>query len=244
MLYDLVIVIVVLVFGLLLSQRKKRRLQQEALLLDPFKSHFEESNGEYLSIHQYILKLSGNPNLKYLCAIITLRRDFCLSYLFGPVPKENFILTGQLKGRTPCVYVFRKNLPLRHYGLKYTKKCLVANIPGYKAFGPLEEKHLEFIKKYEVSTFFISYAPPSIEDSAGFESLVFLKASLPLLNSTGFIDDFLALFNDVTPESTKKVLEVKQGYKRDIEVLKAKENKSFGEKLASQVREKSKARRK
>ncbi|AFN83392.1 hypothetical protein EROM_071410 [Encephalitozoon romaleae SJ-2008] len=244
MLYDLVIVIVVLVFGFLLSQRKKRRLQKKALLLEPFKNHFEESNGEYLSIHQYILKLSGNPNLKYLCAIITLRRDFCLSYLFGPVPKENFILTGQLKARVPCVYVFRKSLPLRHYGLKYTKKCLLANIPGYKAFGPLEEKHLEFIKKYEVLTFFISYAPLNIEDPADFESLVFLKASLPLLNSTEFIDDFLALFDNVTLESGKKFLEMKQGYKKDIEVLKAKENRSLGEKLASRIREKSKTKRK
>ncbi|KAG5859235.1 hypothetical protein KMI_08g13730 [Encephalitozoon hellem] len=240
----MVIVILVLVLGFLLSQRKREQLKQKALLLEPFRSYFEESSEEYLSIHQYVLKLSGSQSLKYLCGIITLRRDFCPSYLLGPVPKENFILTGKLNIRTPCMYVFKKNLPLKHYGLKYTKKCLPANIPGYKAYGSLGEKHIEFIKKYQVSTFFISYAPKDIEEPLDFESLVFLKASLPLLSNAEFARDFFALFDSISPESSKKVLEMEQGYKRDIEALRARENMSIGEKITSHIREKSKIKRK
>ncbi|ADM11906.1 uncharacterized protein Eint_071440 [Encephalitozoon intestinalis ATCC 50506] len=244
MLHDVVIVALALAFCFFLVNRKRRLLDKKTLLLEPFKKHFERSAEEFPSIHQSILKLVGHPSLDYLCGIITLKRDFCLSYILGSVPKESLILTGQLKVRTPCMYVFRKTLPPKHYGLKYTKKCLLGNIPGYRTFGALGEKHLEFIKKYDVSIFFVSYAPQDIEDSPSFESQVFLKAGLSLLENPEFIDDFLGLFDTIVPEPSKRVLEMKQGYNRDAEALKVRENRSFGEKMAFYLREKNKIRKK
>ncbi|CAD25680.1 hypothetical protein [Encephalitozoon cuniculi GB-M1] len=244
MLYDLIVVALALALCFLLVHRRKRQLQEKALLLEPFREHFERSSGEYLSIHQYILKLTGHPNLKYLCAIATLKRDFCPSYLLASVPQESLILTGHLRSRTPCVYAFKKTLSPRHYGLKYTKKCLLGNTSGYKTFGALGEKHFKFIKKYEVSTFFISYAPVDIEETHDFESQVFLKAGLSLLSNPVFIGDFMALFDDVGPESSKRVAEMKQGYNRDVEALRMRENRTFGEKMVSHLRERNRAKRK
>lgn len=241
MLHDLAIVILALVACFAMTYRKRKQLEKKALLLEPFREHFKESNEEYLSIHQYVLKSSGHQNLKYLCGIITLKRDFCLSYLMTTVPRESLILTGRLKARTPCVYIFRKTLSLKHYGLKYAKKSLVANIPGYKVFGSPEEKHVEFARKYELSTFYISYAPMSIEDPHDFESDVFLRASPSILSNKEFADDFMALFNSIRPEVAKRALELRQGYNRDVEKLRAKEKLSFGEQLVSHMREKSKA---
>lgn len=240
---ELLVVVAAVVGCLAVTQRKRRQLQERRVLLDPLKNHFSKSDGEDLSIHQHILKLSGHRSLRYLCGIITLRREFCLSHLISGHSSENVIFTGELMERTPCVYIFRKNILLRHYGLNYAKRYLLANIPEYKIFGNAEEKHVEFVRRHRISVFFVSYVPTTVGESQGMRTRVFLKGDLGVLDNKGFVDDFMALFDEVSNESAKRASEIEHGWRKDVEALRTSENRSFGEKVISQMREKNKGRK-
>lgn len=240
MLFEISFVVLALVFCLVITQKKKRRLRERSLLLEPMRGYFGKSEGEELSIHQYLLKLTGHESVRYMCAIITLPRDFCLSGIFSAIPDESVIFVGQLKVLSPCVYIFKKEILLKHYGLKYARKYLLENIPGYKIFGTPEEKHICFVKKYAISVFFISYLPGVIEDKPELKTRVFLKGSLNLIDRREFVNDLMCLFADVKSDSSKRISELEHGCRKDMECVRAREGRSFTERLAIQMREKNK----
>ncbi|KAH9411048.1 hypothetical protein HK407_08g13190 [Ordospora pajunii] len=245
MLYELLFVAVMLIMCFAIISNKRNELNRKVVLLHPFKLHFARNINDQISVHQHGLKSAGHHALAYLCSIITLKRDFCPSYILGAVPNESMILVGCMKAKVPCMYAFKKTITPKHYGLKYTKKYLIESAPRYRIFGSPEQKHVAFLKKYsDISSFWISYVPENIEDGyTDLESQVYLKGKLELLENKEFIDDFMSLFENIKNESEKKIADVRRGCNNDAQKARAKKNMSIGEKFMHSIKSKKSSRK-
>lgn len=217
-----------------MAHRAGTRLRERRRLLEPLKMHFAASEDEELFLHQHVLKLTGHSAFRHLCVVLTLSRDLLLSQ-FMP-GSEHFVLTGLLQTKAPCMYIFRRRIALKHYGLKHAKRYLLEEIPEYKIVGSPEEKHVAFVRKHRVSVFFESYLPMAVDGSAGMTN-VFVKGPLDVLENGDFADDFMALFDEIRSDSPKRIAEAEQGLRRDAEALRMKERRGFAEKFVAQVRD-------
>ncbi|KAM0672220.1 hypothetical protein CWI42_081440 [Ordospora colligata] len=245
MLYELLFVAVVLILCFSIINNKRKELNGKVVLLRPFIPHFTRTISDPVSVHQHGLKFIGHDVLVYLCSIITLKRDFCPTYILGTVPNESLTLIGCLKTKAPCMYAFKKTITPKHYGLKYVKKYLVESTPQYKVFGSPEKKHIDFLKKYnDISSLWISYVPESIDNGyIDSESQVYLKGKLRLLEDKEFIDDFMSLFDNTRNELEKKITDVRRGCNNDVQKVNTKKNMSISDKIMQSVKNRESIRK-
>jgi hypothetical protein len=231
--------IVVIVIGVLgyLAHLKRSELEGKVPLVEPLKRHFEHARETRYSIFQHLLTLVGHPNLRFMCVILTLKRNLLPSSVWPTADGNHLVFNGYLKVQAPCFYAFRKGINLKHYGLNHSKKYLIENIPEYKLYGRIEEKHIRFLKKYSVAVFYVSYVPNVVSTTHNFNSRVFLKCKMSLLDEEGFLDDLMHLFDEVREESQEKIRERRQAYLREVGILKARESQNFVERLAAGSRE-------
>jgi hypothetical protein len=146
------------------------------------------------------------------------------------------------------MFVFKKRIKLIHQGLGYTAKNMLLSNTSYSVYGSMDI--LWFVKKHNISTFYISYIPKKIEDNPSFQSILYLRCGLDW-DKELFSDLFKVLSLIGTSEHSSKRMEENKGKyisklneKREKERMREREEEIFRRKQMSGEPQKDSRRKK
>lgn len=237
MIIEFPIVCCIIVMIYITCKRKKDSLKKAEVLLVPFKDFFQKSSLVTYSVFQSVLKLKEHPTIKYLCGVITLKQEYLMLQPSVDTKGDSVIITGELNKISPCFYIHAKSINLNHYGKKLVKKCLLNATDNYKMYGHVDKQCNEFVTKYKITYFYVSYLPVTVSNEYSFKSIICLKCPISTLKDTNFIPDFMSLFNSVRTEEEKKFVEAKRQYLKDLNDFNENERKDFATKIAEKTKQ-------
>lgn len=212
--------------------KKRREIQDVSKTTLNIQKKFNNNIDMFPSIFQYILLSYGNEFFNRLYVIITLKKNFCLSQLFFSDQSEFVIIKGFLKTKKSIFYVC--NYSKQFFGLKYVTKSKT------NVYGKPTENILKFKEKYDINNLYCSYLPKDFAGEFLNTSEVYLKCKIEFLNNIEFIEDFFELISNLHDESENQILEYKKLFNKDKLEYDQGEKKNFVERLAHEIREKSK----
>lgn len=156
--------------------------------------------------------------------------------------KEKLILKGKIK-KTTNTAIIKKTCKLDHLVTKYTNKQKMGD-SRYKVYG--NKDMYEFVEKYDVDIFYISYLPSSFVREARFERIFYLEVA-PENVCIEFYAEMFDILKKMRDSSDERVKEVKKRFETDLgcEIMKMniKKNQSELEKNGEVNAEKRKKRK-
>lgn len=231
MFWDLVIVSGLIVLMIYLFFSHKKYYNNRIRILEPLNAYFESFQEKYHNIFQKVLIFPSNDVFDYLVAILTVKKIFDPLHFIFP-QNEKLILTGKMKKKIISFYI-KKSKSLSHLGIKFLNKQ--KGDPKYKIYGsPI---FTQFVKKYDIEIFYITYLPKIFVRDCSYKCILFLEMD-PKNVDDSFFSDFMDILNYEDCEE-KKFIDLKKKYENEVGTEMMKINIKAREKEIVENRQKT-----
>lgn len=240
--YSFVVVTIIIAISGILFMKKKAERDKKSKLTYDIQSKFVYNLKLDPSIHQSIILSKTNNIFDKMYTILSLKKDFCLTQVLMNDQKECLTIKGYLNYKRPNFYINNVKNGSKHPGQKFTKIYKNNTMSKYNMYGSFTKTLVDFCKKYTFANFYCSYWPQDLKISKGEgcpESVVYLEGDIDLLKDENFVNDFFSIFEDVQVETSRQYVDESNKLKEECAKIEEFENKSFMEKVVSEMNKKA-----